>query len=196
MTSGVAPHTVITSPHAVRVAAPAPLAPASLDLGDPAGTRDGIRVTTRCLERDGVPWIPVMGEYHFSRDLPERWERELRKMRAGGVDVVATYLVWILHEEVVVGAAAGIDLHTAANRRANVPQLRIDTTDPHALELAGVFGAPYVLDATLRPGSLREAARQRGVTVVIVTHARALAEAVADTLIEIEAGRVVATVAR
>ncbi|WP_062529729.1 beta-galactosidase [Demequina rhizosphaerae] len=100
MTSGVAPHTVVTSPHAVRVTAPAPLAPAPLDLGDPAGTRDGIRVTTRCLERDGVPWIPVMGEYHFSRDLPERWERELRKMRAGGIDVVATYLVWILHEEV------------------------------------------------------------------------------------------------
>jgi putative ABC transport system ATP-binding protein len=45
-------------------------------------------------------------------------------------------------------------------------------------------------------GRLVEAARQRGVTVVIVTHARALAEAIADTLVEIDAGRVVATVAR
>jgi putative ABC transport system ATP-binding protein len=45
-------------------------------------------------------------------------------------------------------------------------------------------------------GQLVEAARGRGVTVVIVTHARALAEAVADTLVEIDAGRVVATVAR
>ena len=45
-------------------------------------------------------------------------------------------------------------------------------------------------------GPLVEAARQRGVTVVMVTHARAMAEAVADTLVEIEAGRVVATVAR
>ncbi|MDN4474748.1 beta-galactosidase [Demequina sp. SYSU T00192] len=100
MSTGVDPHPAVTSPYAVRVTAPAPLAPAPLDLGDPAGTPDGIRVTTRCLERDGVPWIPVMGEYHYARDLPERWERELRKMRAGGVDVVAAYIIWILHEEV------------------------------------------------------------------------------------------------
>ncbi|WP_062520941.1 beta-galactosidase [Demequina silvatica] len=85
--------------HQLRVNAPAPAAPAPLDMGDPAGTRGAITVTTTHLEREGVPWIPVMGEYHFSRDLPERWERELRKMRAGGVDVVATYLLWILHEE-------------------------------------------------------------------------------------------------
>ena len=88
-----------TAPHSIRVTEPEPLATAPLDMGDPEGTPDRIRVTTRHLERGGRPWIPVMGEYHFSRDLPERWERELRKMRAGGVEVVATYLVWILHEE-------------------------------------------------------------------------------------------------
>ncbi|WP_297081647.1 beta-galactosidase [uncultured Demequina sp.] len=76
------------------------LEPAPVDMGDPEGTRDRIQVMSRCIERDGTPWIPVMGEYHFSRDRPERWERELQKMRSGGVDVVATYLVWVLHEEV------------------------------------------------------------------------------------------------
>ena len=98
----------VTARRTVRVAGdtvvdvtPVPaLEPAPVDMGDPEGTRGRIRVLNRCIERDGKPWIPVMGEYHFSRDLPERWERELRKMRAGGVDVVATYLVWILHEEV------------------------------------------------------------------------------------------------
>ena len=45
-------------------------------------------------------------------------------------------------------------------------------------------------------GRLLAAARDRGVTVVMVTHARALAEEVADTLVEIDAGRIVATVAR
>nr|WP_269329814.1 beta-galactosidase [Kineosporia babensis] len=57
-----------------------------------------IAVTTRSLTFGGQPWVPVMGEYHFSRDRPERWERELRKVRAGGIDVVSTYLLWILHE--------------------------------------------------------------------------------------------------
>ncbi|MDT0268691.1 beta-galactosidase [Streptomyces sp. DSM 44915] len=87
-------------PRHLRVPPPAPVTPAPLDMGDPAGLPGGIRLTSRHVERDGAPWFPVMGEYHFSRDLPEHWERELRKMRAGGVNVVATYLLWIIHEEV------------------------------------------------------------------------------------------------
>ena len=40
-----------------------------------------------------------MGEFHFSRYEPEDWEEELLKMRAGGVDIAATYVFWIHHEE-------------------------------------------------------------------------------------------------
>ncbi|MFI2490457.1 beta-galactosidase [Promicromonospora kroppenstedtii] len=83
----------------VRVLAAPPVRPAPLDLGDPAGAAGAVRLTDRYVERDGRPWFPVMGEYHFSRDEPEQWETELRKMRSGGVGVVATYLLWILHEE-------------------------------------------------------------------------------------------------
>jgi putative ABC transport system ATP-binding protein len=42
-------------------------------------------------------------------------------------------------------------------------------------------------------GHLADAARERGVTLVIVTHSRPLAEAIADNLVELDAGRVVAT---
>lgn len=59
----------------------------------------GLTIDATSLWRDGQRWFPVMGEYHFSRDIPARWEHELRKMKAGGVDVVATYVIWILHEE-------------------------------------------------------------------------------------------------
>ena len=62
----------------------------------PAGS---IGVNSRYLIRDGKPWIPVMGEYHFSRDDPSRWEREISKMKAGGITVVASYFFWIYHEE-------------------------------------------------------------------------------------------------
>ncbi len=58
-----------------------------------------IDFTSRCLRRDGKPWFPVMGEFHFSRYRPELWEEELRKMRAGGVSIVSTYVIWIHHEE-------------------------------------------------------------------------------------------------
>lgn len=87
-------------PHRIRVTDPAPVTPTPLDMGDDATAARGIRLTSRFVTRDGRPWIPVMGEYHFSRDRPERWERELRKMKAGGIDVVATYLLWIVHEEI------------------------------------------------------------------------------------------------
>lgn len=59
----------------------------------------GIQVSERYLLRDGRPWLPVMGEYHFARDRRDRWARELRKMKAGGVNIVASYILWIAHEE-------------------------------------------------------------------------------------------------
>ncbi len=76
----------------------APLLTNHLKLGgsSPAGS---ISVTSRYLVRDGRPWIPVMGEYHFARYRADRWPRELAKMKAGGITVVASYLFWIYHEE-------------------------------------------------------------------------------------------------
>nr|WP_276510034.1 beta-galactosidase [Niveibacterium umoris] len=47
---------------------------------------------------DGEPWLPVMGEFHYSRYPAGEWETELRKMRAGGVSIVASYVFWNHHE--------------------------------------------------------------------------------------------------
>lgn len=70
-----------------------------LNLGGTNNKGEKIEVTSLYLERGGMPWIPVMGEYHFSRDNRENWHKELCKMKAGGINVVATYLFWIYHEE-------------------------------------------------------------------------------------------------
>ena len=51
------------------------------------------------LTVDGRPWFPVMGEIHYSRLRPQCWEQSLCKMKAGGVDIVSTYTIWIHHEE-------------------------------------------------------------------------------------------------
>ena len=76
-----------------------PLVRGHLNLGgaNPQGGR--IDVNNLYLERDGKPWVPIMGEFHFSRGSRQHWYRELCKMKAGGVTVVATYLFWIYHEE-------------------------------------------------------------------------------------------------
>lgn len=58
-----------------------------------------IEVNSLYFSRAGKPWIPVMGEYHFARNQKSEWKKELCKIKAGGVTVVATYLFWIYHEE-------------------------------------------------------------------------------------------------
>ncbi len=54
----------------------------------------------RFLSRDGQPWLPVMGEFHYARYPQAEWAKELAKMKACGVDIVATYVFWIHHEAV------------------------------------------------------------------------------------------------
>lgn len=49
---------------------------------------------------DGRRWTPAMGEFHYARYPEDEWSEELLKMRAGGIDIVATYVFWIHHEEV------------------------------------------------------------------------------------------------
>jgi hypothetical protein len=59
-----------------------------------------IRVQPQSLVVNDQPVLPVMGEIHFSR-LPEKeWRPELLKMKAGGINMIATYIFWIHHEEV------------------------------------------------------------------------------------------------
>ena len=76
----------------------APLLKDHLNLGGDNG-KCSIEVTSHYLVKNGKPWLPVMGEYHFSRANPQEWKRELCKMKAGGIDIVSSYVIWIHHEE-------------------------------------------------------------------------------------------------
>ena len=69
--------------------------------GPPQGDGQGgtIEVNSFFIERNGQPWIPVMGEFQFSRYPRADWRAELLKIKAGGVTTVASYLFWIHHEE-------------------------------------------------------------------------------------------------
>lgn len=69
-----------------------------LDLGGSNSKGDSIAVTSYYLERNGRPFIPVIGEFHFSRYPSQYWDEELKKMKAGGITIVATYVFWNMHE--------------------------------------------------------------------------------------------------
>ncbi len=52
------------------------------------------------LTRDGEPWLPVMGEFHFSRYPDPGWEEEILRMKAAGVQIISSYIFWNHVEEV------------------------------------------------------------------------------------------------
>ncbi len=112
-----------------------------------------------------VPIVNVLGVQMGSRYLPDR--RDLNRAFPGSHSgSMAARIARLVLEEVIAGSDAGIDLHTAANHRFNVPQIRLDTSDEDSLGLAVAFGAPFVLDARLREGSLRAVAADRDVPVL------------------------------
>jgi beta-galactosidase len=57
-------------------------------------------VNNHTLIRNGKSWYPIMGEIHYSRIPREKWEESILKMKANGIDIIATYVFWIHHEEV------------------------------------------------------------------------------------------------
>jgi len=65
---------------------------------NPAG--DEISLDSHSLRFNGKPWFPIMGEIHFSRYPRAEWREALEKMKAGGINVVSTYVFWNHHEEV------------------------------------------------------------------------------------------------
>lgn len=86
----------------VTVRLPPAIPPAErgfFDMGSSSGRGGSLVVTSRYLELDGHPWLPVMGEFHYSRYPDDEWELELAKMRAGGIDIVASYVFWNHHED-------------------------------------------------------------------------------------------------
>lgn len=69
-----------------------------LRMGEGQGPNGAIGINSLHLTRDGRPWLPVMGEFHFSRFPAAYWEEEILKMKAAGVTIVASYVLWNQHE--------------------------------------------------------------------------------------------------
>ena len=65
-----------------------------LHMGNGVGPHGRIGINSLHLTRDGRPWLPVMGEFHFTRFTARYWEEELLKMKAAGVTIVASYILW------------------------------------------------------------------------------------------------------
>jgi len=144
---------------------------------------NGVEIIRRLLRaramrrlRGTVVAIPIVNIHGFidrSRYLPDR--RDLNRSFPGSDHgSLAARLAHLFMTEIVERCTHGIDLHTGAIHRSNLPQIRANVDDPETDRLARCFDVPVVLNDTLRDGSLRQAAAERGIPMLLYEAGEAL----------------------
>lgn len=113
--------------------------------------------------------VPVVNELGFmagGRHLPDG--RDLNRSFPGSPrGSLAARIAHLLMSEIIGRCDLAIDLHCGSGRRSNLPQIRADLDDPETRAAALAFGAPAAIHARVRDGSLREAATQHGVAMLL-----------------------------
>lgn len=144
---------------------------------------NGVEIIRQVLERINpsqlqgsliaVPIVNVFGFIEQSRYLPDR--RDLNRSFPGSPrGSLASRLADLFMTEVVSRCTHGIDLHTAAQHRTNLPQIRANLDDPDTYYCAKAFAAPLLMHSTMRDGSLRQAATKRGIPILVYEGGEAL----------------------
>jgi predicted deacylase len=113
-----------------------------------------------------VPIVNVHGFLNGDRYLPDR--RDLNRSFPGSPNgSLAARIANLFMTEIAERSDVGIDLHTGSDHRTNLPQIRADLDDERTRDLAIAFGAPFMMHAKLRDGSMRAAATSKGATVLL-----------------------------
>jgi hypothetical protein len=144
---------------------------------------NGVEIIRRLLKRKSlrsirgtllaVPIVNVHGFLNQSRYLPDR--RDLNRTFPGSAKgSIAARLAHLFIKEIVSKADYGIDLHTGALNRSNLPQIRANLDDEKTLEFANAFGAPVIINSNTRDGSLRASAAGLGMPVLTYEAGEAL----------------------
>jgi len=143
----------------------------------------GVEIIRRLLKTSAI-WrlkgtlicVPVVNTFGFvggQRYLPDR--RDLNRCFPGAANgSLAGQLARLFTTEIVMRSDFGIDIHSAALHRVNLPQIRFNSSNPETIKIAKIFGAPIYMEAPLRDGSLRMAAKDHGVDVLLYEAGEAL----------------------
>ncbi|MCA9042211.1 MAG: succinylglutamate desuccinylase/aspartoacylase family protein [Planctomycetaceae bacterium] len=122
------------------------------------------------LVRGAVIFVPVLNLLAFdrhSRYLPDR--RDLNRSFPGSsTGSLASRMARMIFDELITRADYGIDLHTAAVRRTNYPNVRGDLTNPKVKKLAHAFGCEILMNGKGPRGALRREACAAGCPTIIM----------------------------
>ncbi len=175
-------HALMTMPiHVIRGKKPGPRLFVSAAIhGDEL---NGVEIIRRLMKQPSlsklhgdliaIPMVNVYGIIHHSRYLPDR--RDLNRSFPGSrKGSLAARLAELFMTEIVEKCTHGIDLHTGAIHRSNLPQIRANLDDAETLLLAKSFHVPVLLNSNLRDGSLRESAAELGIPMLLYEAGEAL----------------------
>ena len=114
-----------------------------------------------------VPVVNLLGFERHSRYLPDR--RDLNRCFPGTpTGSLASRLAHAIYTQIIKRCDYGIDLHTAAVRRTNFPNVRANIKDPVLADFAHAFGTELILTSKAPKGSLRRAACDAGCPTLIL----------------------------
>ncbi|MDR5867544.1 succinylglutamate desuccinylase/aspartoacylase family protein [Halomonas koreensis] len=121
-----------------------------------------------------VPIVNVFGFVQHSRYLPDR--RDLNRCFPGTeAGSLGGRMAALFRQQIVDQASHIVDLHTGAIHRTNLPQIRARLNGGGETErMADAFGAPVILNAELREGSLRHYAETHDIPVLTYEAGEAL----------------------
>jgi predicted deacylase len=114
-----------------------------------------------------VPVLNLLAFDRHSRYLPDR--RDLNRSFPGSPSgSLASRMAATLFDEIVSRSDFGIDLHTAAVRRTNYPNVRGDMADPEVRRLAEAFGSEIIINGKGPKGAFRREACRAGCPTIVM----------------------------
>ncbi len=114
-----------------------------------------------------VPVVNILGFERHTRYLPDR--RDLNRSFPGlAAGSLASRMARAFFDQVTRHCQYGIDLHTAALRRTNFPNVRADMSNKKLADFARSFGSELIVDSKGPKGSLRQSACRIGCATLIL----------------------------
>ena len=120
-----------------------------------------------------IPVLNIYGFLNFSRALPDGKDIN-RSFPGSAMGSLASRVAYEFVKEILPIIDLGVDMHTGGDSRTNYPQIRCDFSKERALELAKAFHAPFMIDAPLRPKSLRSYASKKNIPFIVYEGGEAL----------------------
>jgi predicted deacylase len=120
-----------------------------------------------------IPVFNVFGYLNQSREFPDG--RDLNRMFPGSATgSLASQFAYKFTHEIAPLVDYVVDFHTGGAGRENFTNVRCVLQEEKTFDLAKVFGAPYIVNSTYIPKSIRETFHKMGKTILLFEGGKSL----------------------